>query len=65
MDMTPSTIPADNNLKAILEQNIIQAETGIFISDKAMCAWVNSWGSPDELPAPEANVFMGHRPKAP
>ena len=35
------------------------AQTGDFISDEAMNAWVDSWGSPDESPTPKADVLRG------
>ena len=32
-------------------------ESGEFISHEAMEAWLRSWGTPDELPPPEPDIF--------
>ena len=34
-----------------------EAEKGVFISEKAMTTWVDSWGSAQELPAPKPDIF--------
>ncbi|MEM1376712.1 MAG: hypothetical protein AAGG69_04910 [Pseudomonadota bacterium] len=34
-----------------------EADNGVFISEEAMDAWVNSWGSDKELPPPKPDIF--------
>ena len=34
-----------------------EADKGVLISEEAMNAWVASWGSDDELPPPEPDIF--------
>ena len=34
-----------------------EADKGVFISQKAMGRWVDSWGKIDELPQPEPDIF--------
>lgn len=34
-----------------------EAEKGVFISDGAMMAWVDSWDMPHELPMPQPDIF--------
>ena len=41
-----------------IEAAFDEADRGEFISSEAMLAWVNSWGSEDELPMPEPDVFL-------
>ncbi len=36
---------------------IAEADKGIFISEEVMDAWVNSWGTENELPVPKPDVF--------
>lgn len=31
--------------------------SGEYISHEKMVAWLKSWGTPDELPPPEADIF--------
>ena len=33
-----------------------EAEKGVFISEKTMTAWVDSWGSTQELPPPKPDI---------
>jgi predicted transcriptional regulator len=35
----------------------LEADKGVFISSAAMDAWVHSWGSENERPAPEPDIF--------
>ena len=42
--------------RAAIDEAYAQAEQGNFISNEAMGAWVDSWGSDDELPPPEVDV---------
>ncbi len=41
-----------------LEQAAAEADEGIFVSDEAVGAWVDSWGAADEraLPAPDIRL---------
>jgi predicted transcriptional regulator len=41
----------------ILQERIEEAEKGIFISGEAMTRWVNSWGTENELPPSEPDIF--------
>jgi predicted transcriptional regulator len=34
-----------------------EAKKGVFISEEAMDAWVDSWGTDNELPPPEPDIF--------
>ena len=47
-----------NYLKAI-DEALQEADKGIFVSGEAAFEWLDSIGTPDELPAPEANIFPG------
>jgi predicted transcriptional regulator len=40
-----------------LDEAAAEADKGVFISDEAMTAWVSSWGTENELPPPEPNIF--------
>ena len=46
----------DYKLQALLDAHA-EAEKGVFISDKAMTAWVGSWDTPHELPIPNSDIF--------
>ena len=43
--------------RAAIQAAVAQAEEGAFFSQDAMNAWVSSWGSDSELPAPAPDVF--------
>ncbi len=45
-------------LKAI-DEALQEADKGIFVSGEAAFKWLDSIGTPDELPAPEADIFPG------
>ena len=34
-----------------------EAEKGVFISDEAMMAWMDSWDTSHELPVPQPDIF--------
>ncbi|MGH6855106.1 MAG: CopG family ribbon-helix-helix protein [Aestuariivirga sp.] len=40
-----------------MEVAIAEADKGVFISEEAMDAWVNSWDTENELPPPKPDVF--------
>ena len=44
--------------RLILEERIAEAEKGVFISSEAMLRWVKSWGTDNELPPPEPDIFL-------
>ncbi len=48
--------------RAIMRQRMIEAEKGIFISEEAMTRWVESWGTDNELPPPEPDIFPEQQP---
>lgn len=41
---------------------MIEAEKGIFISEEATTRWVESWGTDNELPPPEPDIFPEQQP---
>lgn len=43
-------------LKAIQEAKK-EADKGVFVSQEAIFDWLDSWGSENELQAPEADIF--------
>ena len=40
-----------------LREAVAEADKGVFISEEAMDAWINSWGTENELPMPRPDVF--------
>jgi predicted transcriptional regulator len=47
--------------REILRQRIAEADKGVFISGEAMHKWIESWGTENELPPPEPDVFLPPR----
>jgi hypothetical protein len=45
----------------MIHDAIVQADKGVFISEDAMTTWFESLGTHDELPEPEADVFLQHK----
>ena len=41
-----------------LKMLIAEADKGVFISEEAMMAWMESWDTDHELPPPEPDVFL-------
>lgn len=41
-----------------LEQAIVSADEGTFISSEKMADWIASWGAENELPEPEPDIFL-------
>jgi RHH-type transcriptional regulator, rel operon repressor / antitoxin RelB len=39
-----------------LQQAIAEAEEGVFVSEEAVDAWLDSWGTENELAAPKADI---------
>lgn len=42
----------------IIEQALLEADKGEFISDEKMSTWVNSWDTENELPSPNVDVYL-------
>jgi predicted transcriptional regulator len=40
-----------------IREAIAEADKGVFISEEAMDAWINSWDTEKELPPPEPDIF--------
>ena len=40
-----------------IKEALAEAEKGVFISHEAMSAWMESWGTENELPEPEPDIF--------
>lgn len=38
-----------------------EADKGVFISQQAIETWLDSWGSEEECPAPEADIFLSEK----
>ena len=44
--------------RRLLKERIAEADKGVFISADAMHRWIESWGTENELPPPEPDVFL-------
>ena len=44
----------------MIREAIEEADKGEFISEEKMTAWMESWDTPNEIPAPEPDIFL-HR----
>jgi predicted transcriptional regulator len=42
---------------AALDAAVDRADRGDFVSHDAVTGWLTSWGTPDERPAPVADIF--------
>src|SRR4051812_23666071 len=47
---------------AAIEEGEREADKGIFISGAKVSEWLSSWGTPNELPAPEPDIFPNRKP---
>ncbi|HMM64085.1 MAG: hypothetical protein WA975_11325 [Mesorhizobium sp.] len=47
--------------REILRERLAEADKGVFISGEAMHRWIESWGTDNELPPPEPDVFLPPR----
>ena len=47
--------------RATVREAVSEAEKGAFISKDTMDAWIGSWGSDSELPAPEPDIRIPYR----
>ena len=50
-------LDAQEHERNIMRRRNIEADKGVFISGEAMAAWVDSWGTNEELPPPAPDVF--------
>ena len=41
-----------------VREALAEADKGVFISGEAMHRWIESWGTANELPPPEPDVFL-------
>jgi len=39
-----------------IEEAVLEADKGVFISEEAMNAWIDSWDTDSELPMPEPDI---------
>ena len=46
-----------DDLRKDLDAAFVEAEKGVFISGEAVHAWMRSWGTGNELPFPEPDIF--------
>lgn len=42
---------------AAIEEAIEEADEGVFVSGEAVIKWMESWGTENELPMPEPDIF--------
>ncbi len=48
---------ARDTKRLAIEEAVKEADKGVFISSQTMNNWMDSWGSEEELPAPEPDIF--------
>lgn len=41
-----------------IREAIAEADTGVFVSSEAVDRWMESWGTDNELPMPEPDIFI-------
>ena len=52
-----SYLDLDSRQVAAIGEALAEADAGgLFVRHQDMVAWLESWGTDDELPAPEANI---------
>jgi predicted transcriptional regulator len=47
---------------AAIDEALAEANEGVFISGEKVMEWLASWGTENELPAPEPDIFL--KPKS-
>ena len=52
-----SMLDARQTRREAISDALVEADKGEFISQSAMHNWVNSWGTDNELAAPEPDIF--------
>jgi predicted transcriptional regulator len=50
--------------QAAIEEGEREADLGVFISGEAVERWLLSWGTENELPRPEPDIFPGSDAKS-
>lgn len=60
----PDPIRKRETKKEAIRAALIEAEKGEFISSAEMRRWINSWGTDNELPPPEIDVFPSDKETA-
>jgi RHH-type rel operon transcriptional repressor/antitoxin RelB len=53
----PDPIRKRETKEEAIRAALIEAEKGEFIASAAMRRWINSWGTDNELPPPELDLF--------
>jgi hypothetical protein len=43
--------------QAAIKEAVAEADKGVFISGERVSEWLRSWGTPNELPMPEPDIF--------
>ncbi len=51
-------VEAREEKRRAIEAAVIEADKGVFISSKAMHKWIDSWGTENELPPPQPDIFL-------
>ena len=46
---------------AAIEEAEAEADEGVFVSGEAVMEWLQSWGTDNELPLPEPDIFPAGR----
>lgn len=44
--------------KQAVQDAILEADKGVFVSQEAVHDWMDSWDTENELPKPKANIFL-------
>lgn len=44
--------------KQAVQDAVIEANKGVFVSQKAVHDWMDSWDTENELPKPKADIFL-------
>ncbi|UVC07821.1 CopG family ribbon-helix-helix protein [Rhizobium sp. TH2] len=47
-----------DSMHAAVKAAIEEADKGVFVSSEAVDRWMESWGTDNELPMPEPDVFL-------
>ena len=47
---------------AAVDEALAESEAGVFISGDRVLDWIKSWGTENELPMPEPDIFPEKRP---
>lgn len=47
--------------RQLIRDAVLEAEKGVFVSQEAVHAWMDSWDTEKELPMPEPDVFLKPR----